>query len=38
MIYAVFLIGTILLLLGGLGIILFGGLGIAQALDQLLSA
>jgi len=38
MIYAGFLIGTVLILLGGLGIILFGGLGIAQVLDRLLAA
>ncbi|MGV3730566.1 MAG: sigma factor-like helix-turn-helix DNA-binding protein [Sphingopyxis sp.] len=36
-IYVGLLAVTILILLGGLGIILFGGLGIAQALEQLLS-
>lgn len=36
-IYLGLLVLTILILLGGLGIILFGGLGIAQALEQLLS-
>jgi len=37
-IYLGLLVLTILILLGGLGIILFGGLGIAQALEQLLSS